>query len=408
MYINKITIEKFRVLENIEVSFNTPTSDSNNSNNSSNAINVIAGINGSGKTSLLEAIKSILIGQQIDASLKLHYYTKDYQFIGHSGKIDPSIVVFPAKGRGNTSIKDFSSELKDINENGAIDNKNGGLTSVDSNPRLIYSPAKLAFEYQQSIQLDTRYHFYNEINAQSLLGNAEYFIQQFVLTKERQSRNPDPKERTQQAIAAFNQHFESLDMATVLYDLDNTQQNKPIFNNAKGDKVTIQQLSDGEKQLYGRVVSLMLLQPNNSIILLDEPEISLHPAWQLAITKIYEKIGQNNQFIIATHSPQIIANTPYQQLILLNRHRTTEKIQAIQPLSPPSGIDVNSILKDVMATDAMPMQQEALYKKYRNYVETKTENSKEAQAIRKEILKRENENSEFLQEMTFMIALRDI
>ena len=56
-----------------------------------------------------------------------------------------------------------------------------------------------------------------------------------------------------------------------------------------------------------------------------------------------------------------------------------------------------------MATDAMPKQQEALYKQYRAYVEAKNENSKAAKAIRKEILQRENENSEFLQEMKFMI-----
>jgi hypothetical protein len=343
-------------------------------------------------------VKLILTGQSIHASLSLHYSKKSHQFIGISGEITPPITSLnPYKSdTGNITIKGFTNELESFNK------------GISLGSHLIYSPAKLAFDYQNVTQLDTTYCFYREINAQALLGNAEYFIQQFVITKERQSRSPDPKIRTQHAIDAFNKHFEVLEMATVLDDLDSQQHNKPIFKNAKGDAITIEQLSDGEKQLYGRVVSLMLLQPKNSIILLDEPEISLHPSWQLAITKIYAQIGENNQFIIATHSPQIIANTPYQQLILLNRHQTTKKIQAIQPLTPPSGTDVNSILKEIMASDAMPTKQEERYKQYRHYVETENENSEKAQVIREKILQRENENSAFLQEMKFMIELRDL
>ena len=50
MHIDKIQIKEFRVLENITINFIGPE-------NNDNSINVIAGVNGSGKTSLLEAIK---------------------------------------------------------------------------------------------------------------------------------------------------------------------------------------------------------------------------------------------------------------------------------------------------------------------------------------------------------------
>ena len=45
-----------------------------------------------------------------------------------------------------------------------------------------------------------------------------------------------------------------------------------------------------------------------SLVLIDEPEISLHVSWQLKFISDVEKISElsNFQFIVATHSPQII------------------------------------------------------------------------------------------------------
>ena len=182
--------------------------------------------------------------------------------------------------------------------------------------------------------------------------------------------------------------------------------NRPVFENVSGDQVTIDKLSDGEKQLYGRLIALMILEPRNSIILIDEPEIALHPAWQQHIMQLYSRIGNNNQFIVATHSPQIIASVPYQNRILLRKEKN--KIVPIHCQQPPSGVDVNSILSEIMGADSRSPQTEVLYKTYRQYVETAQENSPAAQHIRKQLSQKESEHSEFMQEMNFLIELRDI
>ena len=52
---------------------------------------------------------------------------------------------------------------------------------------------------------------------------------------------------------------------------------------------------------------------NGSLILIDEPEISLHPAWQEQYMPLLNEAVAGYiscQFIVATHSPQIVANTP--------------------------------------------------------------------------------------------------
>ena len=56
MYIEKIKIDKFRVLEDIEIRFQTPNSATADSE-TGNVVNVIAGVNGTGKTTLLECIR---------------------------------------------------------------------------------------------------------------------------------------------------------------------------------------------------------------------------------------------------------------------------------------------------------------------------------------------------------------
>lgn len=68
-------------------------------------------------------------------------------------------------------------------------------------------------------------------------------------------------------------------------------------------------LSSGEKQLLTIVYRLLFDKDveEGSIILIDEPEISLHMSWQVMFLKTLKRICKNKpmQFIIATHSPQM-------------------------------------------------------------------------------------------------------
>lgn len=65
-------------------------------------------------------------------------------------------------------------------------------------------------------------------------------------------------------------------------------------------------LSRGEKTIiYLFLVSLIY---QDSIFLLDEPEISLHVNWQKNLIKDLTLIAPNSQFIVATHSPDLIGS----------------------------------------------------------------------------------------------------
>ena len=72
--------------------------------------------------------------------------------------------------------------------------------------------------------------------------------------------------------------------------------------------IPLHKLSSGEKNEFNLFFKLIFLTDKDSIILIDEPEISLHVEWQNAFIQDLQGIIEKNNFrvIIATHSPDII------------------------------------------------------------------------------------------------------
>lgn len=73
-------------------------------------------------------------------------------------------------------------------------------------------------------------------------------------------------------------------------------------------------LSAGEKQLFSFLCYNAFL--SDSVIFIDEPEISLHPDWQRRLIPILKSQQSSNQFILTTHSPFIYAKYPDREFTL--------------------------------------------------------------------------------------------
>lgn len=83
-----------------------------------------------------------------------------------------------------------------------------------------------------------------------------------------------------------------------------------IFTSSNNENVPLRALSSGEQHELVLAYELLFLVEEKSLILIDEPELSLHVTWQ---HKFLEDIGRISNiadldFIVATHSPQIIHN----------------------------------------------------------------------------------------------------
>lgn len=82
------------------------------------------------------------------------------------------------------------------------------------------------------------------------------------------------------------------------------------ISTSDGAKLELEMLSSGEQHELVLLYDLLFRVPHNSLILIDEPELSLHVAWQEEFLSDLEEMAKisNFQAILATHSPQIIGD----------------------------------------------------------------------------------------------------
>jgi predicted ATP-binding protein involved in virulence len=78
---------------------------------------------------------------------------------------------------------------------------------------------------------------------------------------------------------------------------------------SRGQPVPLEKLSSGEQHQLVLFFELLFELKENALILIDEPELSLHVAWQKKFVSDLHRIIELNQFdvILATHSPQLVS-----------------------------------------------------------------------------------------------------
>jgi predicted ATP-dependent endonuclease of OLD family len=82
-----------------------------------------------------------------------------------------------------------------------------------------------------------------------------------------------------------------------------------------GNKISLSTLSSGEKQLLRILIDTVIAGP--SIVLIDEPELSMHIDWQRRLLSSMRVLNPLAQLIVATHSPEIMADSPDNQIFKL-------------------------------------------------------------------------------------------
>jgi predicted ATP-binding protein involved in virulence len=162
---------------------------------------------------------------------------------------------------------------------------------------------------------------------------------------------PDPQlEAVRRALQLFLPEFENL----------RVRRNPLRMEVEKNGKLlTVNQLSDGEKCLIAMVGDLArrmaIANPERSdplegegIILIDEIDLHLHPKWQRMIVPRLLEVFPKCQFIISTHSPNVITHVQPDSLYLLKQ--TDSGIVAERP-AEPYGKNVDRILEDLMGLE---------------------------------------------------------
>ena len=124
---------------------------------------------------------------------------------------------------------------------------------------------------------------------------------------------------------------------------------------------------------------------SEAISLIDEVELHLHPSWQQRILHDLIRTFPNTQFIVSTHSPQVLTTAQSNQIVKL--HRENDKIFALRASEATFGAKAGDVLSTVMGVNERPdgnLFVETL-KKYNQFVGKGQGNSESALLLRKQL-----------------------
>jgi len=198
----------------------------------------------------------------------------------------------------------------------------------------------------------------------------EDYENEIRLRQDNAYRNPN-LEVIRKAIEVFLAEFPDSDFHNLRVVRSKSQRNLDFTRNPDPPSLTItknnqdfklEQLSDGEKMLLMLVTDLArrlaIANPGlgvnalegEGIVLIDEIDLHLHPQWQRIVIPSLTRTFPNCQFIVTTHSPQVLSNVKRENVFIL------EDYQLVEVTPHTYGRDSNSILYELMGVKERPNQ----------------------------------------------------
>ena len=330
MKIKNLHIKEFKGLRDISINFEK--------NDEPLDLVVLAGSNGSGKTRVLESI--------------LKYFQDNINY--KQNNIEAGIFYEEKEKNCISNFQSFFYELESFSyceANDPLREKHIEIKNkLDILPKVIYVPTEINFQKMNtaSTTLVQEYKFINIVNT-NLIKDIPSYIATKMISAMLKNKNEKVGDVQKKVFNEINEIFENLSIDVKVEDISQDGRNITLFTNSSGDEFDINELSSGEKQLFLRTLAIKMLNPENSIILIDEPELSLHPKWQQRIVDVYRKIGKNNQVIIATHSPHILGSVKKENIMLLDKDGEGKiVIKTGDELYDSYGQPTERILEDIM------------------------------------------------------------
>jgi len=335
--LKRIKINNFRLFETLEINFN-------------NDVNVIIANNGSGKTTILDAI-AIAFGSMLTkfpTIQGINFEKKDLR-LDKNNKYEPYMRII-LESTENTlwdrikkrdSTKKTASDipkaygLKELYTfvDNIVDAENNNLKY--NMPLVIYYKTNRAV-FDAPLRKRNFKKSFNRFESlhRALVNDASFhrLFQWFDAMEDLERRERDTRksysyvlpelQNVRDAIESMLPSFKNprIEVRPLRFLIDWHKDNNTI------QKLQIEQLSDGYRTILAMVMDISArmseanpTQGNNSkaIILIDELELHLHPKWQQTILSDLRRTFPNAQFIVTTHSVHILSSIKKEKLFIL-------------------------------------------------------------------------------------------
>jgi len=360
MIVTKLKITNLRPIETAEFQFKP-------------GFNLIFGINGVGKTSVLNAL-SVCLSAVVKQVNKLHNPVE--AFTDNDIRIGSRMLTVECGVRFNNH--DYVYLVHKPRESSAVQKKKTGMPreqSIDTPELSQYigdipslatgkekggRPLAVLFLTSRAVPSERAPGKYvSEGKVAGAFGDtfasrelrlgefADWMSVQLALCRE----SPEKKRKldaVEEAVTRFLPGYKNLHLGS--------DTGKKLLIDHDGKEIAVRDLSDGERGVLALVLDLTrrLAQANpdmqdpaaeaEAIVLIDEIELHLHPQWQRDIIRNLSKAFPRCQFIATTHSPQIIGEVEHEQIQYFSKGGV---------YSPPYsyGIDSSRVLEEIMNSD---------------------------------------------------------
>ena len=124
---------------------------------------------------------------------------------------------------------------------------------------------------------------------------------------------------------------------------------------------------------------------SEAVVLIDEIELHLHPEWQQSVLSDLTRTFPNTQFIVSTHSPQVLSTVRPTQIVGLRRNAFG--VEAHRPQGPTYGAEAGDVLEGVMGVPERPPNNKfaTLLDKYVKQISEGAGNSDFAKDLRRQL-----------------------
>lgn len=403
MKLKRISGENFRLFESFELDFPD-----------SNSI-VFIGENGSGKSAVLDALAMGLaqfcgiLNSSSRRSLECEIEKTDIRLAAAQAKF---VLQLDIKNNLQEKIlfgvgMNISKHGKKITTLSTNSNTKNYLERINSNKIenipvvAYYRIGRTSFNEKskkrtRKLQNKLLYTYENALSEQtsSFSDFQEWFINeenienQLKIDKKSLDYKSESLEVIRKGLSNFLSCFEDVEIKALKVHRENKDSNNLKFSTngdfqsylviQKGEEIVrLDRMSSGEKSIILLVADIArrLYLANESadalkgdgVVLIDEIELHLHPKWQRNIIPSLTNTFPNIQFVVSTHSPQVLSKVKAEDIIVFD-NKTFYSAS-----SSPLGRDSNGILEEIMGVDKRPSEVDDLIDEILNILAKKSE-----------------------------------
>ena len=361
MRLDRLQIQNFRCYENATFDFQP-------------GFNLVVGINGSGKTSLLQAV-SLSFRNFVNSLGKPAPIVPDEEVRSEIRKFEDRLRferIYPLTVTATGTAFGFNSWVvsKDRNGNSAnfdvdINLKiSKELQLIDSGDTLdlpliaVYKANRRWLSSGTSAesavtQQSSRFDAYtNWFDAAANLKEFENWVIGKTLERLQRMSRSGPRENFDDELHWVNSTLKIAlpNSEGIEYDLEL----RNLVVNFEAKSLLFNDLSDGQRGMIALIADIArricLLNPHmgnkvlkltTGVVIIDELDIHLHPAWQRHIVSVLRSAFPKIQFIAASDSPQIIGSLQPEEVIVLSNGDASHPRVTY-------GLDSSSVLEEVM------------------------------------------------------------